>query len=189
MRPLVSALSVSALIALAAFPALADRSHMWVWKKPPPTAALDKAVEEMNRLLEASGAAGEIPAPVRTATLAWIATGFSPLTKEDGQPFLFPGLEFANRCRTKLPAYDALVTASLLVARDHFGPDVMGLSSSASWAEWADGAALYTKTLGRPAMDPGLRQGMSLGMRTGIVIAGILLLILFLRWAVRRARS
>ena len=112
--------SIALLAAALAAPATLAETHRWFWKQRPASATVMAAAAEMEKLLDASGAASGIPRAIREATLAWIAIGYQPRSNEDGQLFLFPGLENANQCRTHSPEYDVLVIAALLVARDHF---------------------------------------------------------------------
>jgi hypothetical protein len=148
------------------------------------------AAAEMRRLLEASGAGESLSPAERNATLAWIDVGWLPSPREAGQLFIFPGLEYANQCKTAAPEYDALVTASLLVARDHFPPSTLAIKSSAAWLEWKAGAELYERVLGREAHDPGLGSSWSLGSPSmTAAAAGAAVLLLILLWARKRASS
>jgi len=177
------------LAALAAAQAGPMRVHSWYWKARPDPVAVSRAAEDIRKIHEAANApVEEIPKAMRDATLAWIAIGFTPLDREHGLPFLFPGLEIANEAHTAEPAFDALVTASLIALRDHFDFKVLEVQSGVPWAEWAAGAALYQKALGRPAADPGLSRGKALwkAIKYGALAFGGLLVLLWLR---RRAAA
>ena len=67
-----------------------------------------------------------------------------------------PSFQFT---KTAYKPYDEVVTACLIVARDHFPPALLTIHSDGEWAEWARGAALYEQVLGRPAHDPVERNG------------------------------
>ena len=167
--------------------ALLAATHSWIWKQRPANDEVRKAADAIRRVLEVSGAGQSLSGPERAATLAWIEVGWLPHDKDDGQLFVFPGLEYANQCKTASPDYDALVTASLLVARDHFPPSVLGMSSSAPWTDWKGGAGLYQQALGREARDPGLGAGLRFGGGKLVVAAAVAaLLLMILLWARRR---
>jgi hypothetical protein len=61
-----------------------------------------------------------------------------------------------NFCKTAGKPYDEVVTACLLVARDHFPEDILSIDSDGSWSDgdWQEGTKLYTTVLGRPARNP-----------------------------------
>jgi hypothetical protein len=57
--------------------------------------------------------------------------------------------------KTAHKPYDVVVTASLIAARDSFPRDVLEITSDGTWpSAFADGAALYERTLGRRAANP-----------------------------------
>src|SRR5262245_14079263 len=117
---LALALVLSTLLAPAA--QAAQREHQWTWRHHPSPDAMNACRADMQRVLEiAPDAAETIPRTLHKATPAWIEVGLMPPDKDEGEPFLFPGLEVAgNRARTRSDRYDAMVTTLLLVARDHF---------------------------------------------------------------------
>jgi len=52
-------------------------------------------------------------------------------------------------CKTAYKPYDAVVTATLLVAKKHFG-DKLEVTSDGSWDEWMAGRDLYRDVFGGP---------------------------------------
>lgn len=54
-----------------------------------------------------------------------------------------------NFCKTAYKPYDAVVTAILLRASQHYG-NLVNVTSDGTWSEWADGLALYEQTFGVP---------------------------------------
>jgi hypothetical protein len=168
------ALALPALLATAAH--AAPREHRWTWRQRPSPDAVHACRADMSRVLEvAPDAAEAIPRALREATPAWIELGLMPPGKDEGEPFLFPGLEFANRARTRSDRYDAVVTALLLVARDHFPQGQLSIASSAGWDDWRAGAELYDKALGRVPQPP-FDQRAPLKLDPGPVLFAVLLL-------------
>ena len=104
------------------------------------------------------------------------------------EPFVFPGELGFNFCKTEAKPYDAVVTACLLVARDHFPESMLSIDSDGSWLEgdWREGKSLYCSVLGRAARDPMSPAGRVVGWPYNLVIyvgGGLLILIavLFIR--------
>src|SRR5262249_61809233 len=64
---------------------------------------------------------------------------------------VFPGEVGFNRTQTQWTPDDAVVTACLLVARDHFAPSILEIESDGQYdgRYWAAGRALYARVLGR----------------------------------------
>lgn len=146
--------SLSLLICFSCCTAtLAGYGHNWTWKKSPDSAKLKKCIQEMKFILQAS--------PVRLAsvdgtgepTVLESVITFNMKGEEDdiGEPFVFPGRTGYNFCKTNGKAYDAAVTACLLVVLDHFDNDEVAIGSDGTNKEedWAEGIELYKKVLGR----------------------------------------
>ncbi len=147
---------------VAPAPAWAGYTHYWTWKEAPTAAQLSAASADLERLLAAHPELVAVQPTARpdggagdggTLPSVWVAfNGVGPAAHED---FVFPGNHGFNFCKTAQKPYDAVVTAALLVARDHFGPEVLAIESDGSFsAEWQPGAALYTAVFSRPARDP-----------------------------------
>jgi hypothetical protein len=148
-------------------PALAGYTQYFNWHSKPSDAAVRECIAEMRLVVEArrsmlAGPESEGAPELNATSLAIDGIG------EDGhEPFLFPGtiehtppiagvpLGF-NFCKTAGKPYDAVVTACLLVARDHFPASVLAIGSDGAWVDgdWKDGAELYTAVLHRPANNP-----------------------------------
>jgi hypothetical protein len=74
---------------------------------------------------------------------------------DECEPCVFPGDLGFNFCKTRALPYDAVVTACLLVARDHFPSYELSISSDGSWPDdWQDGSKLYSAVLGRTPKYP-----------------------------------
>jgi hypothetical protein len=102
------------------------------------------------------------------------------------EPFVFPGGNGFNFCKTAAKPYDEVVTACLLVARDHFPPSVLEISSDGSWSDWAEGAKLYSAVFHRPARNPMGTSGVSSGWK--ILVGGALLIAAAILWLKRMYR-
>ena len=80
-------------------------------------------------------------------------------SRDRGKPFAFPlvhprtpDFQFT---KTQWKPYDEVVVACLIAARDHFPPAVLTIESDGEWSpDWAAGAHLYERVLGRKAHDP-----------------------------------
>jgi hypothetical protein len=89
-------------------------------------------------------------------------------------PYVFPDHTSFNFCKTQWKPYDEVVTACLIVARDHFSPSVLEISSDGSWDDWRSGAKLYASVLGRTARNPLTRHGFASGSTKGFRLRGLL---------------
>lgn len=63
--------------------------------------------------------------------------------------------------KTAYKPYDAVVTALLIRARELYGDDLR-VQSDGSWADWAEGRALYEQVFGKEAPCPLVSEGVSL---------------------------
>ncbi|MBX3192361.1 MAG: hypothetical protein KF819_35550 [Labilithrix sp.] len=168
-RVFVTALFAIALI-FASREASAGYTHYWKWLKEPERAALGRCVAEMTRIADArreilSDGAGKTGAEARfdqtceafdASDLGCLA--FNGVGAEKHETFSFPvsgGAPAFSFVKTALKPYDAVVVAALIVARDHFDPDTLDISSDGDWGvEWESGAKLYSQVLGRRARNP-----------------------------------
>jgi len=94
----------------------AGYTHYYSWHKTPDAAALKACVAEMNRVIEVRkdilvGAEGEGAVDVESERVEFNGHG-----ENSHEPFLFPGEEQFNFCKTAGKPYDEVVTACLLVA-------------------------------------------------------------------------
>jgi hypothetical protein len=136
--------------------ARAGYSHYFTWHKKPDQARLKECVEQMRKVVNAArwtlaGADGEGDPIAEPSRVELNGRG-----EEAHEPFCFPGGMAYNFCKTQGKPYDAVVTACLLVARDHFPADVLEISSDGSWSEgdWDAGKALYKQVFGKSAGNP-----------------------------------
>jgi hypothetical protein len=171
VRTLVAAFAVLAIVTIAR-EASAGYSHYWTWKRPPTSAELEPCLVEMEKIADADrdiltgiDERWGSKAVFRT-TAPFDEVGVMPTIMFNGvgelsyETFGFPLSPFAGDAefswvKTAWRPYDEVVVACLIVARDHFPKEVLEISSDGTWAvDWAKGAALYEKVLGREAHDP-----------------------------------
>lgn len=162
----VAALAAFALVLFGARTAHAGYTHYWQWKSPPDATALEFCLAEMNQLASArrdtlsdyEERKGD--AAIFRGTASFGDAGVVPSIYFNGvgsqghEPFDFPGAPEFAFTKTVYKPYDEVVTAALIVARDHFPPEVLGIHSDGQWDEWAKGAALYEDVLHRTAHNP-----------------------------------
>jgi hypothetical protein len=152
------------LLGCAAPAAHAGYTHHFTWTQKPDPAALRACVADMKRVLDArrhlvAGIDGR-GAPTVTGS----AIQFNGKGEEDShEPFIFPGQELPGApaalagfhfCKTNGKPYDEVVTACLLVARDHFPTSVLKIDSDGEWDDWQAGVKLYTEVFGRNPKNP-----------------------------------
>jgi hypothetical protein len=133
----------------------ASYDHYFTWKEKPSDAELKACIAEMRRIAEArkdilAGRNGPGSPIILDAT----HLDLNGRGDDEYEPFIFPGKPGFNFCTTAGKPYDAVVTACLIAARDHFPPGVLAISSDGSWEDWQEGAKLYSSVLGRPARNP-----------------------------------
>jgi hypothetical protein len=168
MSHLRPALRLAFFACLCSIPASAGYSHYFTWHARPSEASLRHCVGEMRLLIDArraklAGPDAEGPPVVEAASLAFNGIG----DDNSYEPFFFPGtIERTppipkvpsgwNSCKTVGKPYDEVVTACLLVARDHFPPSILAIDSDGSWTEgdWLAGSRLYSSVLHRSARNP-----------------------------------
>lgn len=136
--------------------AFAGYTHYYTWHERPNSAALASCISEMRLIVEAqtnilAGPEGSGAPEISSTNLVLNGIG------DDGhEPFVFPKDLGFNFCKTAAKPYDAVVTACLLVARDHFPSSVLSIDSDGSWAggDWQSGIDLYSKVLRRHPQNP-----------------------------------
>lgn len=158
-RPLALAAAVScALAALsgAREAAAGGYAHSFIWYQKPDAAAAKACVADMARVLAAAKDRIAGPDGTGAPVVAADKVHFNGRGDDAEEAFLFPGKPDRNECRTMREPYDAAVTACLLVARDHFPPEVLGIESDGRWSDgdWDKGRRLYQQIFGRRALDP-----------------------------------
>jgi hypothetical protein len=134
----------------------AGYSHYYEWKQKPDEHALRSCLEQMHLVVAAAknllaGPDGDGKPKVEALQLEINGRG-----EESHEAFIFPAGMGWNSCKTAGKPYDAVVTACLLIARDHFDTDILEIASDGEWeaGDWADGARLYEKVVGKPAKNP-----------------------------------
>ena len=154
--------------------AWAGYTHYFTWRQKPDPQALHECIVDMSRVIAArwnmlAGIEGDGKPDIKSLDLVFNGIG------DDGhEPFVFPGRfdqhfdddvglppsskppPGFNFCKTAGKPYDEVVTACLLVARDHFPRSVLAISSDGRWidGDWSAGAALYSSVFWRTAKDP-----------------------------------
>jgi hypothetical protein len=160
---------VFAILALSCIHAPAGYTHYYTWKQPPDDASLKACVADMNRLIEARKSIlvspdlrESIPGSVN---LSPTNVDFNGIGNHACEPFVFPFVfpehSSFNFCKTRGEPYDQVVTACLLVARDHFPPSTLEIKSDGEWEDWKEGAILYSSVFGRPARNPMIAHGIT----------------------------
>lgn len=142
----------------------AGYTHYFTWNKTPDNAELKKCVQEMGLIVEArKGILAGSNGPDSKTILDLTHVDLNGVGTNECEPFVFPGEVGFNFCKTEGLPYDDVVTACLIVARDHFPSSVLSIGSDGDWSQgdWNGGAKLYSDVLGRPAHDP--IDGMGLG--------------------------
>jgi hypothetical protein len=84
---------------------------------------------------------------------------FNGIGDDAHEPFAFPlvdpGASEIQFVKTEWKPYDEVVVACLIAARDHFPSAVLTIDSDGEWSpDWARGAGLYERVLGRTAHNP-----------------------------------
>jgi hypothetical protein len=147
-------LVVALLALLAPAPAHAGYTHYWRWKIQPDKPRLERAVAEMGRIVDSKRAILDVGDAGGQDEIL-----FNGIGDEGHEAFGFPLAPFAgkpefNFVKTAMKPYDAVVTACLIVARDHFMREELEISSDGTWDGWRAGRDLYIAVLERQANDP-----------------------------------
>ena len=157
-------------------------THYFTWLKTPDEARLRPCIAEMNLLIEARTNVLAYPDDPRLAPhpvrLEALSVEFNGIGDNAHEPFLFPGTNGFNFCKTQWKPYDEVVTACLLVARDHFPTSVLSISSDGEWDDWEKGARLYASIFHRRAKNPMGDSGVDWDPQNAVVVifvAGVLI--------------
>jgi len=150
-------------------PAFGGYTHYYTWKKPPDDDGIKACVADMNKVIEARKSilvSPDLPESTPgSLKLSSTNVDFNGIGDNAHEPFVFPYVfpEHApfNFCKTAWKPYDEVVTACLIVARDHFPPSVLEISSDGEWPDWRRGAILYSSVFGRPARNPMTSHGFA----------------------------
>ncbi len=146
------------LLALAASSQVAQGgyTHYFTWSNQPGAAKLSACVKDMARILDAAAVPTAGPAGTGKPLVENLSIQFNGSGRDAHEPFVFPGVIGFNFCKTQWKPYDAVVTACLLVARDHFSADTLKIESDGQWDEgdWDAGRQLYEKVFARRAASP-----------------------------------
>jgi hypothetical protein len=153
---------ILAILTLACVRADAGYTHYYIWKQPPDEAALKACVADMNRLIEARKSilvSPDLPESTPgSPKLNSTNVDFNGIGDQACEPFVFPFVfpdrNSFNFCKTQGEPYDEVVTACLIIARDHFPAAVLEIKSDGAWEYWKDGAKLYSSVFGRSARSP-----------------------------------
>lgn len=142
-------------VCLLSTTAKAGYTHYFTWNQKPNEAELKACIAEMGQIAEArkdilAGRDGP-GSPIILSATNLVLNGRGDDEYED---FVFPGAAGFNFCKTAYKPYDEVVTACLITARGHFPPSVLGIDSDGSWADWQEGAKLYSSVLNRTARNP-----------------------------------
>jgi hypothetical protein len=155
------------LLCILCLRANAGYTHYYTWHQAPEAVSLRECIGEMRLLVEArktmlAGPEGDQAPLIESERLI-----FNGIGDDSHEPFVFPGtivrtppvpqlLPGFNICKTVGKPYDEVVTACLMVARDHFPVSVLAIGSDGSWfgGDWRQGASLYSSVLRRPAKNP-----------------------------------
>lgn len=154
---------VSSFVLFLSGDALAGYTHYWKWKRDPDPSKVEAAVLDMKRVVEAKKDILEVPDAEPPSSLL-VFNGIGPDAHET---FGFPLAPFAgtpdfNFVKTAYKPYDEVVTACLIVARDHFTKEELEISSDGDWNDWQKGRALYTQVFVRAANNP-LSESTTMG--------------------------
>jgi hypothetical protein len=155
-------------------PAFAGYTHYWRWHARPDATSLGACIADMARIAEArrelledrdgrTGAQAVFPgrSPFGDAGELSPDIVFNGIGEDGHETFGFPLAPFTGNApefqfvKTAEKPYDEVVAACLIVARDYFPPEVLGIASDGRWGrEWTAGAALYKHVLGREPKNP-----------------------------------
>jgi hypothetical protein len=168
--------------------ARAGYTQYWTWKEKPDDKALKACIQEMRLIISArtnilanpDGNAGS------TAIITETNVDLNGIGELSHEPFVFPGEPGFNFCKTAGKPYDAVVTACLMVARDHFPIKTLEIDSDGDWnsGDWNDGANLYASVLNRAANNPMVSWDILIGLLHRLWLPLIILIPLGI-WAYR----
>ncbi len=153
-------LAAAFLVAFAAIATpslvLAGYTQYFTWKKPPNDDDLKACIAEMSKIIAAAKNLVAGPGGDGQPKIDALHVQFNGIADNANETFDFPGDDGFNFCKTEFKPYDAVVTACLLVARDHFPSATLVIGSDGQWndGDWNDGAQLYHAVTGREPSDP-----------------------------------
>jgi hypothetical protein len=177
------------VIALSS-PAQAGYTHYFTWHQKPSPDRLRACIADMRKVVEAGRKLLAGPDGTGNPELTDQGIVLNGRGPEAHEPFVFPGAQGFNFCKTALKGYDAVVGACLIVARDHFPPEVLVIDSDGDWdgEEWAEGKALYWHTFGRTPQNPMRSEAISQPFPwVGAILAVVLVAVA--TWMVFKVRS
>jgi hypothetical protein len=163
-------------------------AHRFIWKQQPDPEQLRACLREMQLVVAAMGKMlgdgdGEGKPRVDATEVE-----FNGMGRHREEPFVFPGEQGFNACETAGKPYDAVVTACLIIARDHFPADVLEIRSDGNWDEgdWDGGKHIYQSVLHRRARNPmvatdalGNRPEQTHGERLPAIVSLLISLLFF----------
>ena len=160
--------------------AFAGYTQYYTWHQKPGDTELKTCISEMRRVIEARTNILAGPDGTGTVIIDPSHLALNGIGEESHETFIFPGELGFNFCKTAAKPYDEVVTACLLVARDHFPSSVLSIDSDGSWSEgdWQDGIKLYTSVLGRTPQNPMSPLWQVVGWRYSLYAYGSFALLL-----------
>ena len=162
--------------------ALAGYDQYFTWHTNPNSAALKDCISEMRLIIQARTNILAGPLGSNNVVIDAYHVELNGIGANANESFIFPGDFGFNSCKTEVKPYDAVVTACLLVAHDHFPSSELSIDSDGSWSEgdWDEGKKLYTSVLGRRPKDPIAPLWYEIGWRNTILIWILIALLLVL---------
>jgi hypothetical protein len=156
MKRIAILLLTGFMVSAMAAEARAGYTHYFTWSQPPDEAPLKACIADMGKIVAAAKDLVAGPDGNGTPVVGATHIEFNGRGNNAHEPFVFPGNAGFNFCKTQYKPYDAVVTACLIAAHDHFPSSVLAIASDGHWNEgdWSDGARLYGKALGRMPADP-----------------------------------
>lgn len=168
----------------------AGYTHYFTWHQRPDESALKSCVSEMREIIGAR--TNILVGPNGPGTMIVDSTNvdLNGIGDDAHEPFVFPGELGFNFCKTEGKPYDAVVTACLLVCRDHFPSSVLSIDSDGSWPnDWQDGIKLYSSVLGRTPPNPMSPLWRVVGWRSSFYVyvpaAILLIIVIWFLWKMR----
>jgi hypothetical protein len=134
----------------------AGYTHYFTWHQKPGDTDLKACIDEMRRIIQVRTNILVGPDGASSVIVDPLHVDLNGVGDDAHEPFVFPGEVGFNFCKTEYKPYDAVVTACLLIARDHFPQSVLSISSDGSWSDgdWREGIKLYSSVLGRSPRNP-----------------------------------
>ena len=185
-------LVVIVLLGLGCCNAHAGYTHYFRWHQKPGEAELKQCVTDMRRVIEARKeilAGGWEPWTTNNPPeIGQTNVAFNGLGDNAHEPFVFPGEVGFNFCKTGYKPYDEVVTACLLVARDHFPPNTLDIKSDGTWGDWEPGAKLYWSVFGHRPSSPFVKPKSEVSRKVFWMNIGTSLVVIVFVIGVMRSR-